>query len=295
MALVIPCHTKDVISIEDYVHHIRTRVDLRDQDSIGASAPMLRALANDRTLVVRRLNKLVESAFTQDSIPSAQTVFLGQGKNFYVRAAIWPSSADIAGGRIYQDRFAYNVAHDHNFTFMTVSYLGPGYETDIYEYDPEKVEGYVGESVDIRFLDKVKFAPGMVMLYRASRDVHIQHPPEELTITLNLIISHPEVRMRDQFFFDLQNRIISEFPTDSDSSKRVSLLNLAEHFGNADTRQLLFDLAHRHPCRRTRLRAYEALGRQVPLEAVSVWESACSDAAPLVVNAARKKLNELAD
>jgi len=293
MALTLSCNATQAISIEDYVAHIGAHVDLRDLDSIAASAPMLRALANDRTLVVQRLNKLVENAFSRDSIPSAQAIFLGQGKDFYIRANVWPSTADIAGGRLYQDRFAYNEAHDHNFTFMTVGYLGPGYETDIYEYDHEKVEGYVGEPVDIRFLERVRFAAGMVMLYRASSDLHIQHPPEELTITLNLIISLPEVRIRDQLFFDLQNKKISEFPIETDASKRVSFLNLAAHLGNGDTRELLSDLARQHPCRRTRLTAYEALSRQVPQEAAATWECAARDPAPLVVRIARKRLSEL--
>jgi hypothetical protein len=56
MALVIPSDTRASISIDDYVDGVR-RLDLRDQDSLVESAPMLRALANDRTLVVRRINQ----------------------------------------------------------------------------------------------------------------------------------------------------------------------------------------------------------------------------------------------
>ena len=113
---------------------------------------------------------------------------------------------------MYQDQFSYNIAHDHNFSFLTVGYLGPGYETDIYEYDYDSVEGYVGEKVEMQFLEKVRFAAGMAMYYRASRDLHIQHPPSEMTIPLNLLIQPPEVRLREQYEFDLNTRSTPRLP-----------------------------------------------------------------------------------
>lgn len=292
MALTIPTSTTRAIGVEEYVDHVRAKVDLRDLDSLAASAPMLRALANDRELIIKELNRRIENYIAEGALPSAQALLLGRGDNFYVRAGIWPAIADMASGRAYQDQFAYNVAHDHNFTFLTVNYLGSGYETEIYEYDHDKVEGYVGETVDLRFLEKVRFGTGTVMLYRASRDVHVQYAPPELTITLNLMIAHPDVRIRDQYFFDLQSRTITAYPPEHAASARVSLLNLAGYLGNADTPQLLGDLATRHPCRRTRLTAFDALSRQQPHEAASIWERAAADPAPLVANAARRRLRE---
>ncbi|MGH2359560.1 MAG: hypothetical protein ACRDGM_03335, partial [bacterium] len=241
MALTIPCNTTHAITVDEYLDHVREKVDLRDEDSLAASAPMLRALANDRELVVRELNRRIESFLADGEMPAAQSVPLGSDKDFYVRANIWPAIADMASGRAYQDQFAYNLAHDHNFTFMTVGYLGPGYETEIYEYDYDKVEGYIGEPVDLRFLEKVKFASGMVMLYRSNKDVHIQYPPQELTITLNLMVSHPETRMRDQYFFDLTSRTISSYPNEHVATHRASFVNLAGRVGDGDTQQLLSD------------------------------------------------------
>lgn len=294
MAITVPCRSTQTVSLDEYIEFVSRKVNLSKEDDIAASAPMLRALANDRTLIVDRLNRLVANAFDRESVPSAQAIFLGQGDNFYVRANIWPSSADVAGGRLYQERFAYNEAHDHNFSFLTVNHMGPGYETDIFEYDNEKVAGYVGEPVDLSFLERVKLSSGMVMLYRASRDVHIQHPPEELTVTLNLIVSLPEIRLRDQLFFDLQSKTIADFPSETDSSKRVSLLRLAGYLGDGNSHQLLIDLARKHPCRRTRLAAYEALTQQAPENKQSIWESACDDSAPLVREMARRRLQEAA-
>jgi hypothetical protein len=292
MALVIPCDTRRVVGIDEYVEFVKG-LDLRNEQALADSAPMLRALANDRTLVVHRINQEIENSFRASYLPSAQTIFLGGGTDFYVRAAVWPSSAAVAGGRLYQDKFAYHMAHDHNFTFLTVNYLGPGYETEIYEYSHEACVGVPGEEVDLRFLEKVRFGPGSVMLYRASKDVHIQYPPEELSVTLNLMIALPEVRTRDQYYFDTTRKVIMEYVPDTSASKNVSLIRMAAHLGNSTTRDLLTTLTKEHPCRRTRLSAFEGLAIRDPSRSIEVWQSACSDPAPLVVQAARRHLEGL--
>jgi hypothetical protein len=292
MALTLPCDTRQIISIDEYVEYVRG-IALNDLDELAASAPMLRALANDRTLVVQRMNQEIEKSFRASYLPTAQAVFLGGGNDFYVRAAAWPSSAAVSGGRLYQENFAYHVAHDHNFTFLTVNYLGPGYETEIFEYDCEAIEGFPGEPVKLQFLEKKKFSQDSVMLYRASRDVHIQYPPAELSVTLNLMISTPELGSREQYYFDTARRVILDYAPDTDSSKSVSLMKLAGQLGDMNTRDLLLGLAAKHPTPRVRLHAHEALCLQQPDSAEKVWESACRDGAPLVINAARRKLTKL--
>ena len=293
MALTLHCETEATIRLEEYLDRVETEVDLRDTDSLVASAPWLRALANDRSLVVNRLNRYVEESFSGRDYGSAQAIVLGRRKDFYVRANLWPSTRDVATARVYQDQFSYNLAHDHNFNFLTVNYLGPGYETDIYEYDYDQVVGYVGEPVEMRFLERVKFRQGMVMLYRASRDLHVQYPPDELTVTLNLLISVPETRLREQYHFDLDRKTIAALPAELEASERVSFVSMAGGLGDANTAQLLDDLADRHPCRRTRIAAADALCRLVPGEAGRVWERATRDPAPLVRDRARQRLAEL--
>ena len=294
MAITISGSTSRVVSLDEFIDHVHTQVDLRDQDSVAAAASMFQGLANDRELVVRQLNRQVKHQFRSQAVASAQVIFLGEGRDFYVRANVWPSNADIASGRVYQDQFAYHLAHDHNYNFMTVCHHGPGYITEIYEYDHERLEGQVGEKVDFRFLERKHFNAGMVMLYRASKDVHIQLPPEELSVTLNFMISTPEVRLRDQYFFDLESKTLMEYPGELDGSRRVSVLRMAGHIGNGDTQQLLDDLAHSHPCRRTRLAAHESLARLDPAGAAQIWEAACRDPEPLVVHSAQEQLKLLA-
>jgi hypothetical protein len=294
MAISISGSTTRVVGIDEFIDYAHTNIDLHDMDSVAAAAPMFRALANDRELVVRQLNRQIKAQYKSQSVASAQVIYVGEGRDFYIRANVWPSNADIASGRVYQDQFAYNLAHDHNYNFMTVGYLGPGYITEIYEYDYERLEGYVGEKVEFRFLERKHFHGDMVMLYRASKDVHIQMPPDDLSVTLNFMVSTPEVRLRDQFFFDLQSRTLMDYPAELDASRRISVLKMAGHVGNDNTRQLLDDLAQSHPCRRTRLAAYESSARLTPGQAARIWEAACRDAEPLVVHTAEQQLANLA-
>lgn len=290
MALTLNCANTNQISIEDYLAHVESSVDLRDPASVIASAPLLKALANDRHLVVERLNDYIVQTFNTPGFASAQAILLGRRKDFYVRANLWPSVADVGAGRMYQDQFSYNIAHDHNFSFLTMGYLGPGYETDIYEYDYDAVEGYVGEHVEMRFLEKVRFSVGMAMYYRASRDLHIQYPPSEMTITLNLLIAPAEVRLREQYEFDLHTSTISRLPAELEASRRVSFVALSAQLGNDNTVDLLLDLAQKHPCRRTRFTAWQSLCSLKPEEAERFWTMASSDPTPLVSRQARRKL-----
>lgn len=290
MALTVPCATTLSIGLEAFIEHVKRNVDLLDLDSVASIAPLFGALANDRELIVRPLNEQLKLGYRDSIAGLAQSIPLGEGEHFQLRANIWPSMADIAADRVPVDPYTYDNAHDHNYHFMTVGYFGAGYVTEIYEYDYDKVEGYVGEPVDLRFQERTQFTPGRAMLYRASRDLHIQFPPEDLSITLSLMVQLPELLSREQFYFDLQHRTISGFAPNSTTSRRIDIVAMAGQAGNAETCQMLSDLARLHPCRRTRLTAYESLARLLPADALKIWERAADDRAPLVANEARARL-----
>lgn len=291
MAYTISCQGKESLELDEYLELVRSKVDLGDEQSLADSAPWLHALANNRELIVQRLNDLVYDQFKTKGLPysSSQTIFLGSGENFMLRANIWPSTADIVAGRVFQSQLIYDVAHDHNYHFLTVNFSGSGYETDIYEYDHDKVIGYVGEPVDMQLLQRAQFTKGSVMLYRASKDLHIQHPPKEMSVTINLIASLPEVRMREQYYFDVEQACISMYPDGGDSSVRSSFMQVVSMLGDENTVQLLSDLMKKHPSPRTRLAAAEALENMG--QGAGVWDQALRDPHPLLVRAARLRLD----
>ena len=107
-----------------------------------------------------------------------------------------------------------------------------------------------------------------------ARDVHVQYPPAEMSITLNLLVSPLEARMREQYYFDLGSQTVSGYPDESDTSKRQSFFDIASRIGNADTRQLFDDLSRLHPSPRTRLNATEAVERMDPQ--APAWERAAT-------------------
>jgi hypothetical protein len=290
VAITFNVQNSEVVTLDEFMEYVHTSIDVSNLESVSAAAPMLRGLANERELVVRRLNWQIKNLFATDALAATQVLFLAGGRDFYVRANLWPSLADLSTGRVLQDHFGYHLAHDHAYHFMTVGYHGPGYHTDIYQYDTTKTRGFIGERVELQFKERLQFRPGMVMLYEASKDVHTQQPPEELSITLNLMISSATVRLQDQYLFDLEKSTLVGYPQDIDSSRRASLLEMAAHVGNENTRQLLHDLSSSHPSRRTRVAAYESLAALSPESAISIWERACKDKEPLVSDSARKAL-----
>src|SRR5262249_10547579 len=145
--------------------------------------------------------------FQQGNAYISQSFILHRGQEWFIRANLWTPRADAAEMHDTQDRVTfYKVAHDHNFSFLTIGYLGSGYERELYEVEPGSFVGRVGEQVELRYIERTRLSAGKVMLYRASRDVHEQAPPEELSISLNLMLIPRETNLVDQYYFDLETR-----------------------------------------------------------------------------------------
>ena len=111
------------------------------------------------------------------------------------------------------DPFFYGVPHDHNFSFLTVGYLGPGYWSDYYEYDYGAVVGFPGEDVALRFVEKSRLEQGKVMLYRAHRDIHLQLPADAMSVSLNILETSHNSVFRDQYRFDVERSKIAGIMT----------------------------------------------------------------------------------
>ena len=157
--------------------------------------------------------------------------------------------------------FFYHVPHDHNFSFLTVGYLGPGYWSDYYEYDYEQVVGVPGETVDLSFVEKSRLEPGKVMLYRAHRDVHNQLPADEMSISINIMHAAPSVPFLSQYRFDVEERKIAGILSRTSAE---ALLALAATHGGGDGRDLVESFASRHPCDRVQFAALRELAAAEP-------------------------------
>lgn len=291
--MALSFHPTDVESLEldEYLAAVKGVVDVRDIDSVAATAPLLKRLGNNRRFVVDHLNDQLKFWPTNAlSFYSVQSSILGGDGPVSVRMNIWPViAADERRRKVQSNVYSYYDTHDHNFTFMTVGYFGPGYGTRIYEYDEAQVIGYPGEKVDIRFLEETTLPVGKVMLYRPGRDIHTQLPPGEFSISLNLMITdgHREA-LRDQYYFDIERSCITSY-VESHSSKRVSQVEMMRFIGDDDSVDILWSLARRHPCARTRLAALETLVAMKPGEAEGAWRCGADDPSPLVRRACRQR------
>jgi hypothetical protein len=296
MALTLDVTTDKAISLEEYLDHVATAVDVRDQDAVVESAGALKALANNRSFLVDKLNaELMNwSAFQPDNGYSSQTLALGGGDGFFVRANMWtPPSRGNDTWEWENKLYAYSQPHDHNFSFLTVGYLGSGYATSIYEYDPATVAGLAGEDVALTFLEETTLPQGKIMFYRASRDVHSQEHPEEFSISLNLMIISPEISASSQYWFDLENRKIKDHVQNAGTG-RIALCKLASFIANGETVEALERISSGHLLPRVRAAAYASLAHVLKGAGDRVWERAADDSHAYVVAIARQALRDLA-
>jgi hypothetical protein len=181
--------------------------------------------------------------------------------SFVLRANFWPALKDSVVRHSGPDPFFYGVPHDHNFSFLTVGYLGPGYWSDYYEYDYGSVVGYPGEHVNLHFVEKARLEEGKVMLYRAHKDIHLQLPADSMSVSLNILEAAHSSVFRDQYQFDLENRSIAGIMT---RTALEPMLALTAHFGGEEGEDLLRSFAAAHPSDRVRwaaLRAQAAAAR----------------------------------
>jgi len=266
MPRVIPHDESVPIELGDLVHALNDgRFDPADEESFAAFGPLLARLALNRTfltdIAVAELKDRCQR-LSEESPYSSQVIMLHRAsENFFIRANFWPSPKDSLFKLSGHSPFFYHVPHDHNFSFLTVGYLGPGYWSDYYEYDHTQVVGLPGEKVDLRFIERSRLEPGKVMLYRAQRDVHDQLPADEMSITINIMESSPALPFRNQLRFDPKR---CEIVGIVNRSSTEALLALAANLGGGNARDLVESFAERHPCDRIRFAALRELAAAEP-------------------------------
>ena len=259
MPRVIDTDVSDKITLAELVDMLETGgFDSRDEENFASWGPQLKRLANDRdflaALIMNELKRRCSGQVRENQY-SAQVILLHGTKDYIVRANFWPALKDSVIRHSGTDPFFYGVAHDHNFSFLTVGYFGPGYWSDYYEYDYDTVVGYPGEHVNLKFIEKARLEEGKVMLYRAHQDVHLQLPADEMSISLNIVEASHSSAFRDQYRFDLEGSKIDGIMT------RMSLepmLALAAHIGGDEGSALVAEFADRHPSDRIRWCAMHA-------------------------------------
>ncbi|HEX7690265.1 MAG TPA: hypothetical protein VF453_21340 [Burkholderiaceae bacterium] len=278
------------ISLDEYIAYCDEHLAPDDEDNIFAGAAMLQALALDRRMLVDKLNDY----FRQDdelndlSTYSSMTMMLALRPKYFIRANTWVRPRAYAADDAWENTlYAYDYAHNHNFSLLTVGYHGPGYRTDIYRLDdPSAITGYEGEKVSLAYEGRYQLGRGDVLLYERVRDVHVQLPPDGLSISLNLMPLDSRLCLTEQFSFDVQAGTIASL-VGSQVAQQSDLLRMAACVGDGDTAELLLRLARRHSNQSTRLAAMQSAVMLLPSEAEKIWEIGLDDKSEIVRQAAR--------
>jgi hypothetical protein len=261
MPRVIHCPDEEPIALADLVQLLNDeRFDPADEESFAAAGPLLRRLAANRSFLADiAVAELKDRCGKQEreNRYSSQVIMLHRAsEKYFIRANFWPSPKDSVFKASGTSPFFYHVPHDHNFSFLTVGYLGPGYWSEYYEYDYESVVGVPGEKVDLHFVEKAKLDPGKVMLYRAHKDVHNQLPADEMSVSINIMEASPRLPYLAQYRFDPAKCEIAGVLTRSSSE---ALLALAANHEGGNARDLVESFARHHPCERLQFAALREL------------------------------------
>ena len=268
-----------------------------DEGSLLHAAGWLRRLGNNRAFLGDMLVAELKRSATAGEEASAygpQVVMLSPAQgDFFISANIWPSENERSFRASGGASFVYGLPHDHNFDFLTVGYFGPGYWSDYYEFDYAALDGWTGERAGLRFVERSRLEPGKLMQYRAHRDVHRQLPPDELSVSLNVMHASTAQGWLDQYRFDVDRNEVAGIVNPGASE---TLLRIAAGLGSGEALDLAESFARSHPSDRMRLAAWDALaGVEDDVEARdALWRKAENAASRFVAQEAKARRRELA-
>jgi hypothetical protein len=299
MPRIIPVEDGHVSSLDECFDSLqREGFDPNDEASLMHGARALRRLGNNRDFLGDMLVAELAARHREEvegnnyGAPVLMLTPAGQS-NFFLRAAMWPSPSEHALRASGNACFVYEKPHDHNFDFLTIGYFGPGYTSDYYEYDYEAVVGWRGEPVDLRFVETARLDPGKIMHYRAHIDVHTQHPPESLSVSLNIMHANGAQAWLDQYAFDCDRKTVQAQLAQGASE---AFLSVAVGLGGDSAGDLAETFAWQHPSDRMRLSAWSALASIAdgPAGRDAVWRRAEAAGSRLVAHEARLRREALA-
>jgi hypothetical protein len=294
MATTINIRSQRSITPQEYIEYINENIDLRDEAAVLNSAEQFSALNNNKAFALDILHAELKRApnSNETSFYSLHSCIVARGKptrpeqSYMLRLNIWPcvpqSALTVALAQSVHQLYGYDIPHDHNFSFMTAGYWGPGYETAVFEYECAESQPYPNDALALRFLERTFLSEGKIMYFRTSRDVHIQFAPSEPSMSLNLLINLPENQHVEQYVVDLDSQRIAEYIPFSIITKRTRIIECVAQLGDENSVELLFDILQKHPARRLRHAALKALVKVKPQEVDRIASVAGVDPDPWI-------------
>ncbi|MEM7493102.1 MAG: hypothetical protein AAF296_06935 [Pseudomonadota bacterium] len=258
-------NTSESVSLEEFISvYEEMDLDTTEPEELFRACEILTKLSNNSTFIKDLLIKGVEDSFDEQSDLSgytAQSLILNKissKKNYFLRANFWPSLEHSLTRVSGPQTFYYNYPHDHNFNFLTVGYFGPGYDSIIYNYDYNSVDGFSGEDCDLKYKGIVSLNKGDTLLYEAHKDVHSQLPPTSLSISLNIMQYIFGTNQKHQYAFNIEKSQISEV-LNTRRDVGIPTLALLASLNRTRCESLFVEVAKVHPSIFMRVGAIQAL------------------------------------
>ena len=297
MAITINTTSIDRIDPEEFLDWVVGNVDPGDDQSVVSASERLCALSNNRDFIIEHMRQqmLLLADGEADHISAAQSAYYGSASGpkgtFAVRSVIWtPPLTKNSRSKEMQDRIlSFTTPHDHNFGLLTIGYYGPGYETIIYEYDRDTIAGEKDEDVSIRYLETTNLSRGKILYYRPCRDIHSQHHPDEISISLNLISHTPEMPSIQQYEFDVKKqKIVGLLPGNAvvDSLLPFKIIDCLG--GNSNMIEIISSISKKHRSQDVRGAAYKTLAKLWPSEFDKLVLPGIDDVNPFVKNTVKR-------
>lgn len=261
MALSFEPSTQQQISFDEFLEKVSGAIRPDDASSLIDCVEPLQMLSNNETFLCDYLNNGLKEylTFQEDNRYNSDIFLLHRQPDFFIRCVVWNGlRSDTDQLKKQEDIYHTLRAHDHNFSFLTVGYLNEGYITDIWEYDNKDVIGYVGEPVDLRYLERTSLPKGKAMLYRASTDIHAQHPPQKQSVSINIMFNDQNTLNKEQYYFDVQKGVIDSHVSVSSSGRHL-MMEMAKLFGNSQSLSIIENISEKHQSAHVRAKAYETI------------------------------------
>lgn len=200
--------TDEILDMAGFLEQVEAKYDPLHPATAWELRSDLLKLGNNPELVQRLILKSVFERLEKDISSELPTYhYLHKNHLYSIRATIWlPESSRSEIRRIENGTFAYDYPHNHDFDLLTVTCLGGGYETEIYELDPSGKLNFTyasNETVEATHRGRFRLSPGTVFLYEAQKDVHSQIPVESLTVALNFLPVSPNYLQMSQYAFNI--------------------------------------------------------------------------------------------
>jgi hypothetical protein len=217
------------VTAEEVLDYFDGHVDPSDEAAIREGRGLLYRYANREGL----LPQLIERALREGHADNAdgfmltnQSIIVQSRGAYILRLNFWPAPSQNA---LHHEReqalLSYETPHDHNFSLLTIGCYGPGYRTTVKSYERDQVRGEIGETLPLGEVQDYQLGHNDMLFYSACRDVHSQHVPTSLSVSLNLIAQDIAVYRKSQFTVSFDSGSIIGYP-ESRIGKYLSLLSL---------------------------------------------------------------------